>query len=498
MSGRQTVRDADTGLQTCVHVGDLKELAERLRASDDSCMYFGCWDGPECDGCQAYESPYDCSGAMAHDAADRIDAAITRGVFSAGKRDGEVPDATDVLKVSGCPEARFTLRHDALEVFEWVEEHGGLDALRSELPVLAYRASLVGSVYDALDIDPDEPGAAMLLASEVKRLRDDHDALLWMDEHGGLGQVKMDYAMGEGFTDLVDRVAAKLCVDVEGLDAQDSEPIVMDAIDRRLMPDGMEWPRFEDDEPVRPGSKLLDGDGDWFEAVSFVFTCDWWSARGYQTEGFGDLNNETRRKLEGMAYGTCVKRPTPKVLDADGVEIRVGDTVWANAGKAGDGCGWTVVALNHGIAHSVAAERVDGRHGGARDLKPEWLTHRAPVLAADGKPLREGETVWGTGREQHEYIVLGQPGLGGGAGRFKVTCHDVTDDVDCYCDPSQLTHERPDSWERLEEDANAAACIYFGASSKYCESCEHNSWECAYDKARDLVRRARALAERGQ
>lgn len=132
---------------------------------------------------------------------------------------------------------------------------------------------------------------------------------------------------------------------------------------RRVMPEGVEWPRFEDGEPVRPSDRLLDGDGDWFEAVSFMFTCDWWSIRGYQTEGFGDLNDETRRKLEGMAYGTRVKRPAPE-----------------------------------------------------------------------------------------------------------------------------------DSWERLEEDANAAVCVYFGASVKDCESCDHNSWECSYDKARDLVRRAKALA----
>lgn len=34
-------------------------------------------------------------------------------------------------------------------------------------------------------------------------------------------------------------------------------------------------------------------------------------------------------------------------------------------------------------------------------------------------------------------------GLGGGTGRFKVVCHDVTDDIDCDCDPSLLIHERP-------------------------------------------------------
>ena len=60
--------------------------------------------------------------------------------------------------------------------------------------------------------------------------------------------------------------------------------------------------------------------------------------------------------------------------------------------------------------------------------------------------------------------------------------------------PDQLTHERPDSWERLEEDANVAVCAYFGTSVKDCESCDHNSWECSYDKARDLVRRAKELA----
>lgn len=77
------------------------------------------------------------------------------------------------------------LSNEDREALDWVRDHGGLDALRSEMPVISYRASLVGSVYDALDIDPDEPGAAMMLASEVKRLRDDHDALLWMDERGG-------------------------------------------------------------------------------------------------------------------------------------------------------------------------------------------------------------------------------------------------------------------------------------------------------------------------
>lgn len=93
------------------------------------------------------------------------------------------------------------------------------------------------------------------------------------------------------------------------------------------MPDGMEWPRFEDGELVRSGDRLLDNGGDWFVAVSFVFTCDWWGVEGYQTEGFGTLNSKTRRKLSGMAYGTRAERPVPKVFDTEGVEIRAGDTM---------------------------------------------------------------------------------------------------------------------------------------------------------------------------
>ena len=172
----------------------------------------------------------------------------------------------------------------------------------------------------------------------------------------------------------------------------------LDALKARALPDGMEWPRFEDGEPVRPGDKLLDKDGDWFEAVSFVFTCDWWSIRGYQTEGFGDLNDKTRRTLEGMSYGARVKRHAPEVLDADGVEIRVGDTVWV----VGDA--WPsmeVLEIKPDDDPDVPEHLVwcGEMCGEPLNDTMKWrianqLTHRAPVLAADGVPLREGETVW--------------------------------------------------------------------------------------------------------
>ena len=311
---------------------------------------------------------------------------------------------------------------------------------------------------------------------------------------------------------------------------------------KRAMPEGMCWPVFEDGEPVRPGDRLLDKGGDWFEAGSFVFTCDWWSVRGYQTEGFGDLNDETRRKLEGMAYGTCVKRPAPKVLDADGVEIHVGDTVWATNGHGPFEVTRTVYAdrlrvicddeknghLNvypEMLTHQrpvLDADGVEIREGDevwdvdgsgpfivsgfvgeplavifeiaeCNDLprKPSQLTHRAPVLAADGRPLSVGEHVYHV-ETGAELVVkeLPKPGEYQAVVVFALPTSPASHLTSF--DPDRLTHERPESWDRLEEDATMSAATYCERMGIEVEE-GHSFVE---PMARDLVRRARALAER--
>lgn len=117
---------------------------------------------------------------------------------------------------------------------------------------------------------------------------------------------------------------------------------------------------------------------------------------------------------------------------------------------------------------------------------PKMYTHRASVLAADGKPLREGETVWGV-NTGYEYTVAG----------FNPTTDEDGDpcvmvvcktESDCRADiPSNcLTHERPDSWERIERDA------------KDIDETIESEWGGDCTDARDLVRRCRALAERGK
>lgn len=139
---------------------------------------------------------------------------------------------------------------------------------------------------------------------------------------------------------------------------------------------------------------------------------------------------------------------------------------------------------------------------------PSQLTHRAPVLAADGKPLREGETVWGTkGGSYHLTSVHdGEVFARHVGGSFGAEVESAGGSGLYRLRADQLTHERPvaDSWERLEEDADALAEAEingegsFNAANDYCTRHGLKDGTVWVLVARDLVRRAKALAERGQ
>ena len=266
----------------------------------------------------------------------------------------------------------------------------------------------------------------------------------------------------------------------------------LDAVKERTMPEGMEW--------------LLEVWPKWSNGEYCKFG-DWWVSDKYgepEPEQFRKLSIYTPEQLrewgqdDGDNYGyewdflrpsdpkyrpDKVEPPAPKVLDADGVEIRVGDTVYQM------GCKYRVSHL-HGANGKV---RIVYENSG-RWVDPKTLTHRAPVLAADGRPLREGETVWNV-KTGERYMV----------GAFASGCVNVSDGRGGGLQllPSQLTHtkpEPPDTWERIEEDAYKDDCEYFGRDLNGCEGCpasrqDIDNFYCdENEKASDLVRRAKALA----
>ena len=150
------------------------------------------------------------------------------------------------------------------------------------------------------------------------------------------------------------------------------------------------WPRFEDGEPVMIGDEVDGLGGEIIEVYIAEDAADIWN-------NYGNHMN--------LSLGERVNRPAPKVLDAEGVEINVGDKVW----------------LLNGIDNELVVEEIDDESG--------WVRTRS----ANGGCL----SVYNT----------------------------------------HLTHIAPDSWERLEEDA------------------ELNDETGIVGGNLDIVRRAKALAE---
>ena len=356
---------------------------------------------------------------------------------------------------------------------------------------------------EALGGDGRDPAADVSMSAYDLLPQEDRDAIAWVREHGGLDAVKRRWECLSYYADPVPRscmekrlarlqrqideshaalrrrreIISELNHRASDLTRENAE------LRKRAMPEGYEWPRFESGEPVMLGDSVVKyvGGGE-FEVRSIEFR----DGAAYLREGF---------RTEGIVIvrpGERVKRPSPKVLDADGVEIRVGDTVYL---LPGDWCDEFPCLGYHGgeelEVFSLHADHVVGGIG-CRDTRrpkgtcypqPSQLTHRAPILAADGKPLREGETVWNV-KTGERYVV----------GAFASGCVNVSDGRGGGLQllPSQLTHERPESWERLEDDATMPAATYCERMGIEVEE-GHSFVE---PMARDLVRRCKAFAER--
>lgn len=63
---------------------------------------------------------------------------------------------------------------------------------------------------------------------------------------------------------------------------------------------------------------------------------------------------------------------------------------------------------------------------------------------------------------------------------------------------ARVTHNEPDSWEKLEKDACKSLCDYFSHEVYSCESCPvlDTSDDCRVAFTKDIIRRAKALADK--
>lgn len=169
------------------------------------------------------------------------------------------------------------------------------------------------------------------------------------------------------------------------------------------------WPKFEDGEPVMIGDEATNNKNQRFMVKRIEFWHGKWMLNDSVTEG---------HYLNGKS-GERVKRTAPKVLDADGVEIKMGDTVWHHSGFA------------HGVVTSIDAGSLMG-----------------------------------------------------------TVCY-VNGGVEFRDAAKDLTHTRPDSWERLEEDAGEDPFRYCKTVGKRLDTFDN----AEVFKSADIVRRAKKLAK---
>ena len=196
---------------------------------------------------------------------------------------------------------------DEREAIAWVREHGGIayvkDAwsVRSNLDRQLERAQAKverqqrhiefvqtkcrerqGRIMELRGLLHVEPDNALMLKTEIDWLRE-----------------------------MLDAIADRLGLDARYADSTryvKSQSAVLAAI-ARLVSDG-EWPRFEDGETVLLGSVMADELGEAHEVTSIEFFEDGILLR---------RNPDEPEECVWIKPGERVKRPAPKVLDADGI-----------------------------------------------------------------------------------------------------------------------------------------------------------------------------------
>lgn len=149
--------------------------------------------------------------------------------------------------------------------------------------------------------------------------------------------------------------------------------------------------------------------------------------------------------IKAVGIDETPKREPEKVLDADGVEIKIGDKLYMVDDNAWD------------------------RNAIYKDSEREPFT----VTRAHLDPL----------------------------GRIHANSADEAKGaIPWFICPETMTHKQPDSWEKLEKDACKSECDYFGFYSKPCDGCPAvgRDINCREVVGRDIVKRAKALSEKDQ
>lgn len=246
-------------------------------------------------------------------------------------------------------------------------------------------SELLASIYSQINREQD----AMVADSPYEALPpEDREAIAWVREHGGLDAVRSEWSSRVPYDKheqrrhrLLGHIAEcetalrrrnqhikELGHRVSDLTAENAE------LRKRAMPEGMEWPRFEDGEPVRFGEEAMGFSHKPPFVVDHVTLFDGGEVTVCAEV---DLDSGSVENFVRVLPGERVKRPP--IPAADGEPLREGETVWGINGAT-----YRVTGLHDGevfarhIGGSFGAEVESAGGSGLYRLRAEQLTHERP------------------------------------------------------------------------------------------------------------------------
>lgn len=210
--------------------------------------------------------------------------------------------------------------------------------------------------------------------------------------------------------------------------AEDAKTLdeLFDAIEQATLPQGCEWPKDRNGKSIKPNDPVnIYGEKMRIVAISHkdrLCIRPWEKANG--GGGFWVKSSEVSLSPCGQETGA-----EKKVLDADGNRVHIGDTVYATSDDATE---FTVSGFRGGKV-------IVNRAGHAsKDIYPWFITRHPFVLAADGEPLKVGQTVWNINNGM-EFNVSRLPK----PGEYQAVEVRYRNGSSTSFDPCQLTHQRP-------------------------------------------------------